>query len=142
MAAEYHEFSCGHNSLYLLLKLLERSATLEEVKSRLQVGENGECSMAELEEAAASFGVSLAGRRFSGSDFAEVDVPLIVLLQNPNDFHGHYLVSRWIDGKQTLQALDPPKEPYLIPKPDVLGYERPARRPAGSRPGRPRSRPF
>ena len=48
-AAEKHEFSCGHNSLYLLLKLLERPATLEEVKKRLQVGENGECSMAQLE---------------------------------------------------------------------------------------------
>ena len=125
-AADYHEFSCAHNALYLLLKLLKRPATLEEVKSRLQVGENGECSMTELEEAAASFGVSLAGRRLSGKDFAEVDVPLIVLLQNPNDLHGHYLVSRWIDGEQTIQALDPPKEPYLVPKTDVLGYEGPA----------------
>lgn len=125
-AAEQHDFSCGHNALYALLKFLDRPITLEEVKSQLHVGENGESSMTELKEAAAHFGVSLVGRRFSGSDFSEVNTPLIVLVQNPKDLHGHYLVSRWIDGKQTFQALDPPKEPYLIPKTDVLAYEGPA----------------
>lgn len=119
-------FSCAHNALYLLLRLLNRPASLDEVKLQLHVGKNGEASMAEVQQAAAHFGVSLVGRRLSGKDVTNVDVPLIVLLQNPTTLHGHYLVSRWIDDRQTVQALDAPKEPYLIPKSDVVAYQGPA----------------
>jgi hypothetical protein len=125
-AAQEHPFSCAHNALYVLLRLLNRPATLDQVKMKVHVGENGESSMAELEQAARQFGVLLSGRRLGGKDFAELDMPLIVLLQNPSTLHGHYVVSRWIDDRHTLQALDAPKEPYLIPNTDVVGYEGPA----------------
>lgn len=123
--AAIYEFSCGRNSLYVLLKLLGRPAPIEDINRNLEVGENGECSMAQFREAAAHFGIALAGRRLTTREFSKCDRPFVVLMEDRHDFHGHFLVSRWINGNRSLQAIDPPKKPLVIPAEKLLAFDGP-----------------
>jgi hypothetical protein len=47
-AAQYHEFSCGQNALFLLLRLLNRPGTLEEVRKHLHVADEGSSASSRL----------------------------------------------------------------------------------------------
>src|SRR5262245_11386692 len=77
---------CGVNSLYILLHLEGRQATLDRVESVLPPRHRDGFSMAELSAAAGSLGLGLEGVQFAKGDKA-LDRPAIVFTEDSKGGH-------------------------------------------------------
>jgi|GEM_PF-4261627 len=82
---------CGVHALYILLRLRGKDCTLDQLRKRLTLTEQG-ASMLELHEVAAEHGLSTAVVTLS-ADQLEPAVPFIARMKTPNaKTEGHYVV--------------------------------------------------
>lgn len=118
-----HDYSCGSNALYLLLKLMGERVTVEQIRTHLATGEEGESSLEQMQDWAAQFGLKLEGRRVRCDQMDRIQTPFILLRESHNPgAHGHYVLARWVDHQQTLQLIDAPREPRLVPRNNLLNF--------------------
>lgn len=68
---------CGPNSLYVLLRLMGRQVTHEEVLAEIPVGDNG-CTLADLSQAATKFGLQHRVLQVSERDLRRLSPPFLV----------------------------------------------------------------
>ncbi len=117
-AAPYEAPDCAVNALYVLLQLHGRHADLAGVEAALPARGGADRSMADVRDAAGSFGLRLDGRSLRGRG-AAIDRPTIALVNKSG--RGHFLVLRPIGETGTLlQVLDPPLAPRVIDRERLL----------------------
>lgn len=103
---------CGVNSLYLLLRLHSRDVNLSDLRRALPHPGMDGLSMADLQSAASSHGVSLRGTRLRREDFP-LDRPIIALLRTEDD--GHFVVLQPVGATGTMaMILDFPRPPKIV----------------------------
>jgi predicted double-glycine peptidase len=105
------ELDCGVNALFVLLRLEQRTVTLDRLRSALPARHPDGYSMAELASAARSLGLDLDGVRFAKGDKA-LTRPAIVFLKEPRG--GHFAVLRPVGTTGTMvQVIDPASAPWI-----------------------------
>lgn len=82
---------CGVNSLYVMLRMLNRPVTYEQLLKETAVGEQGS-SAAELARVASLHGVHLTPVHATIRSVSRWPLPAIVHLQRQTDFMGHYML--------------------------------------------------
>ncbi len=97
---------CGVNSLFILLQLQGRPVSLARLEAVLPAQHPQGRSMAELSEAARSFGVRLRGVRLETRGSLRGRPAIVYLMDNAG---GHFAVLRPVGTTGTMvQVLDPP----------------------------------
>jgi peptidase C39-like protein len=95
---------CGVNSLYVMLRMLNRPVTYEQLLKETAVGEQGS-SAAELARVASLHQVHLTPVHATSSSASRWPLPAIVHLQRQADFMGHYVLYLGSNG-DTHRLLD------------------------------------
>jgi hypothetical protein len=109
---------CGVNSLYVLLRLEGRPATIDRLLSSLPARHSEGYSMAELSAASRALGLDLEGVKFVKGD-KELDRPAIAFLKDAKG--GHFAVLRPVGTTGTMvQVIDPPYAPWIADYDRVL----------------------
>jgi ABC-type bacteriocin/lantibiotic exporter with double-glycine peptidase domain len=105
------KYDCGTIALHTLLALDGRATPIDTLRTRLPAPSSRGHSMAELRDAARSFGLTLTGVKLSRSGRAP-DRPALVFLKR--DDHGHFLVVRPVghSGK-LIQIIDSTGDPIV-----------------------------
>ena len=83
--------SCGANCVYVLLRVLEKPVSYEEVSRRTKVGLQGS-TMDELARVANLYGVRLAPMRATRKSVEQWPLPAIIHQQEGEGFTGHYVL--------------------------------------------------
>jgi ABC-type bacteriocin/lantibiotic exporter with double-glycine peptidase domain len=111
------KYDCGTIALHTLLALEGRATHIDTLRTRLPAPSPRGYSMAELRDAAHSFGLALTGVKLSGSGGAP-DRPALVFLKR--DDHGHFLVVRPVghSGK-LIQIIDSTGDPIVLDAVDL-----------------------
>ena len=110
-AEETARLECGIDALYILLRLEGQKPSYGQLQNALPITNSKGHSMAELQDAAALFGLRLDGLQLNRR--AEVlDQPMIGFLQSPSK--GHFVVLRPVGTTGTMvQIIDPPNAPWI-----------------------------
>lgn len=110
-AEEKARLECGIYSLYVLLRLEGLGADYGSLRAALPVTNPAGHSMAELRDAAATFGLGLDGRQLARGVGA-VDRPMIAYLGGGSK--GHFVVIRPVGTTGSMvQVIDPPRSPWI-----------------------------
>ena len=111
-AAETTKLDCGINSLFVLLKLEGREATIPQIEAALPPRRPDGYSMAELAAAASRFGLDVEGVRCEQKD-RPPDRPAICFIKDAKG--GHFAVFRPVGVTGTMvQVIDPPFVPWIV----------------------------
>jgi hypothetical protein len=106
--------ACGPNSLFVLLKVLGKNVTLDQVKDRVKCDPVRGCTMADLSEAASALGVPADVRFVRPNELADVPFPFIIHgVSGLKAKTGHFRVVVARDSeKQLLATIDPMRESF------------------------------
>lgn len=106
--------ACGPNSLFVLLKLLGKNVTLDQVKDRVKCDPVRGCTMADLSDAASAFDVPADVRFVHPNELADVPFPFILHgISGLKAKTGHFVVVVGRDSvKQNLATIDPMRETF------------------------------
>lgn len=78
---------CGPNALYILLRLLHKSVSYEELLAKLPTGEAG-CSLEDLQRVGTEYGVRLDLRQLTPEELQTAPKPLIIHVRTPTASDG------------------------------------------------------
>lgn len=109
---------CGVASLFILLQLQGKPASIERIEASLPARDPRGYSMADLSTAAGACGLKLEGVRFGRAD-AALGGPAIAYFKDP--IGGHFAVLRPLGATGTLvQLIDPPHAPSVHDYGDII----------------------
>lgn len=97
--------NCGAACLHVLLRLSGIVQSKQEVYNEVAVTSQG-ASLAELQSAAAKFGLACEVREVSVSELWKLQPPLIIHLKEDKQHPGHYLVMYSIDETKLAQLIE------------------------------------
>lgn len=119
--SEIAQYDCGTIALHSLLVLEGSQTPINQLRVRLSATTHGGLSMADLRDAAWTFGLDLTGVRLPPSGDA-LDRPAIVFLRGRD--HGHFLVVRPVghSGK-LIQVIDSTGGPLVMDAVDLYASE-------------------
>lgn len=111
-SAYHRRMACGHNALFLFLKLRGFPASMADIESELGPRNNTMRSMLDLRDAAWSLGCPTAIRAVAATEIANLDFPVVVRgssgrpLTGPDANHKHFVVLLGVSGER-LRLVDP-----------------------------------
>lgn len=125
IAIEKIKDSCGVNSSYIILNLLNKNPDYPNLYKRLLPTENSKVSIADLERVLSEYNIKVHTLRLRPSQLYDNPNCLFIMYTPPPEGMdiGHFSVIRVID-EENVQIIDPPYPPRILKKSDWVSNDK------------------